>query len=129
AHDFPFDSPSIVEGDAKYDYAYERSMALVNNCDIVIIFFFKSDQDCEVNQSADTEIQELCSKEKQNVIVLSEDGFKFRSNIKGIKHKRYTRDKWWDWENFSRNAIPDCYEYVKQACHNLILERFVIRDI
>lgn len=129
AEDSPVNSPPITNGDDKYAHAYEKSMALVNTCDIVIIFFFKSDQDCEVNQSADTEIQELCSKEKRNVIVLAEEGFKFRSNIKGIKHIRSSRDKWWEWESFLRTQIPDCYEYVKQSCHNLVLERFVKRDL
>jgi hypothetical protein len=100
-------------------------MALVNTCDIIIVFFFNSNRDCEVNQSADTEIQELSSKEKRNVIILSEDGFRFRSNIKGIRHKR---SKWWDWETFARDKLADCYLYVKQACHNCILERFVEGD-
>jgi hypothetical protein len=153
ADNFPYGEPRIVEVDSKYTNAYEKSMALVNTCDITIIFFFKSDIyhegwsgfiknfgkwirflfkydcDCEVNQSADTEIQELCSKEKRNVIVLFEKGFKFRSNMKGIRNKRSPRDIWWDWDDFTREKIPDCYKYIKLTCHNLILERFVRRDI
>ncbi|MHB8163591.1 MAG: hypothetical protein ACYDDV_04470 [Methanoregula sp.] len=125
AEDFPFNKSPIEGGDAKYGYAYEKSMALVNTCNIIIVFFFNSNHDCEVNQSVDTEIQELSSKEKRNVIILSEEDFRFRSNIKGIRHKR---SKWWDWETFSRDNLPDCYLYVKQTCHNYILERFVDRD-
>jgi len=128
AEDFPYEKPSIANGDAKYGFTYEKCMDMVNNCQIVIIFFFKSDQDPEVNQSAITEIQELCSKRKRNVIVLTEEGFKLRSNLKGIKYRSF-RDKWWPWQSFSRNEIPDCYESVKQTCHNLILERFLKRNL
>lgn len=128
ADDFPSGRHRIVNSDAKYIEALNTSMDLVNNCDIVIIFFFNSHGDPEVNQSALLELQELCSKRKRNVIVLYEGGFKLRSNLKGIR-LRSTKHKWWDWDDFLIYQIPDCYIHVKQACHNFILERFVRRDV
>jgi len=125
ADDFPYDKPPITYGDAKYQYSYEKCIDMINNCDIVIIFLLNSDQDSEVNQSAIAEIQELCSKQKRNVIVLIQEGFKMRSMAKGIKIKSA---KWWNWRDFSINENAVCYQYVKQSCHNLILERFLNRD-
>lgn len=124
ADDFPCDKTPINSGDAKYGFTYEKCMEMVNNCDIVIIFLLNSVQDSEINQSAIAELQELCSKCKRNVIVLTEEGFKFRSMVKGVKYRSV---KWWTWQEFSINEIVDCYQYVKQSCHNLILERFVRR--
>jgi hypothetical protein len=124
ADDFPTNGPRIICGDAKYEDAYNVSMSLVIHCDICIIFFFVSDKNPEVNQSAVAEIQELCSKGKKNVIVLLENGFSLRSNLKGIKYKS-GRNKWWDWNDFFRDEIQDCFIHVKQTCHNIVLERFV----
>ena len=128
ADDFPTERPRITTGDEKYKDAYDTSIQLVNECDIIIIFFFDSKRDTEINQSAIAEIQELCSKKKRNVIVLSEEGFKFKANLKGIKIKS-TEHKWWEWNNFLMYQMEDCYFFVKQSCQNIILERLVRRDI
>jgi nucleoside 2-deoxyribosyltransferase len=125
ADDFPCQQQQISNGNAKYGYTYAKCMEMIKDCDIVIIFLLNSDQDPEVNQSAIAEIQESCSRQKQNVIILTEKGFRIRSLLKGIK---YRSKKWWNWWEFSIDEIIDCHIYVKQTCHNLILERFVRRD-
>lgn len=125
ADDYPNQQQQITNGDAKYDYSYGKSIDMVNTCDIIIFIFMNSDQDSEVNQSAIIELQEACSRRIRNIIVLTENGFTFRNNLKGIK---YRSRNWWDWHDFSIDKITDCYMYVKQSCHNLILGRLVRRD-
>lgn len=125
ADDYPYDKIPITNGDTKYWFTYKKCMVMVNNCDIIIIFLLISNDDPEVNQSAIAEIQEVCSKRRRNVIILTQEGFDIRSMLKGIRQESI---KWWTWRDFSIGKMTDCYQFVKQACHNLILENFVGRD-
>lgn len=126
AQNFPATKPRITSGDEKYADTLKTSMTLVNTCDIVIVFFFAPNSDPEkdepeVNQSALLEIQEMYREGKQNVVILAEEGFRFRSNLKGIRS--LTKDMGWNWNNFTKDKIADGYTYVKQICHNIILEQ------
>jgi len=126
ADDFPYESPLTQENEARYAVAYLKSMKMVDDCDMIILFLFVPEKDFGINDSAISEIQRSYSEHKRNVIVILEDGYNLHSNIKGI---RYLSLKFvgWNWESFTKNKMSNCYEYVKNTCHSLILERFVRR--